>query len=76
MVHHLTKENHVSSSHIIVVARNTETGAIELPLEDLTLYGGGGEEDVLRTCRLQYSEEWSLTLYQPYGDTWSGSKTD
>lgn len=64
----------MSSSHIIVVARNTDTGAIELPLEDLTLYGVGGEEDVLQTCRMSYGEEWVLTLYCPYGDTYCGAK--
>lgn len=64
----------MSSSHIIVIARNTETGAIELPLDDLTLYGCGGEEDVLQTCRMLYGEEWALTLYRPYGDTYCGRK--
>ncbi|MBZ9943466.1 hypothetical protein LB533_20480 [Mesorhizobium sp. BR1-1-13] len=64
----------MSSSHIIIVARSTETGEVRLPLEDLTLYGCGGEEDVLQTCRMSYSEEWALTLYRPYGDTYCGGK--
>ena len=55
----------MSSSHIIVVARNHKTGEIQLPLDDLTLYGVGGEEDVLETCRQQYDEDWTLALYQP-----------
>jgi hypothetical protein len=65
----------MSSSHIIVVARNTKTGAIELPLDELTLYGTGGEEDVLQTCRKKYGEEWTLSLYAPIGDFYTGSKT-
>lgn len=64
----------MSSSHIIVVARNTETGDIEFPLEDLTLYGVGGETNVLETCRRQYSKEWTLSLYAPIGESYSGSK--
>ena len=64
----------MSSSHIIIVARNTKTGEIELPLDDLTLYGVGGEDDVLQTCRRQYGEEWVLSLYAPIGDQWCGSK--
>ena len=64
----------MSNSHIIIVARNHRTGKIELPLEDLTLYGVGGEEDVLRTAARNYGPDWGLTLYRPYGDTHSGSK--
>lgn len=64
----------MSSSHIIIVARNKKTGAIELPLEDMTLYGTGGEDGVLATCRRQYSEEWTLALYAPIGDFYAGDK--
>ena len=64
----------MSSSHIIVVARNHKTGEIQLPLDDLTLYGVGGEEDVLETCRLSYDEDWSLALYEPKGAFYSGAK--
>ena len=64
----------MSSSHIIIVARNAETGAVELPLENVTLYGTGGEEDVLQTCRKQYGEEWTLSLYAPFGSLWAGSR--
>lgn len=55
----------MSSEHIIVVARNTVTGAIELPLDDLTLYGTGGEQDMLETCRRDYDDDWVLALYRP-----------
>lgn len=74
----------MSSSHIIVVARNHVTGAVELPLGDTTLYGGGSleedprgigsEESVLDHCRKLYTEDWVLSLYRPYGDQYSGAK--
>lgn len=64
----------MSSAHIIVVARNTKTGAVELPLDDLTLYGVGGEEDVLETCCRRYGEDWTLSLYAPTGPQYSGTK--
>lgn len=64
----------MSSSHIIIVARNTKTDEIELPLGNMTLYGLGEEEDVLKTCRISYSEDWNLTLYQPFGSTYYGAK--
>lgn len=66
----------MSSSHIIVVARNDKTGEIELPLEELTLYGVGGEESVLELCCRRYNEDWSLALYSPVGAFRSGTKTE
>jgi hypothetical protein len=65
----------MSSSHIVIIARNDITGEIELPLEDMTLYGCGGEEKVLETCRANYSMDWTLSLYRPYGISWAGCKT-
>lgn len=64
----------MSSRHIIIVARNHKTGEVELPLDDMTLYGIGGEESVLQTCRQSYSEDWALALYEPVGDWWTGAK--
>ena len=64
----------MSSDHIVIVARNDETGAVELPLGDLTLYGTGGEESVLCTACANYGPEWSLSLYKPYGPTLRGTK--
>lgn len=64
----------MSSSHIIVVARNTDTGEVELPLGDMTLYGVGGEESVLQTCRGNYGKQWVLSLYVPAGGQWVGTK--
>lgn len=57
----------MSSSHIILVARNTETGELRLPLDNLTLYGCGGEDEVLETTRQTcgLGPEWVLTLYAP-----------
>lgn len=64
----------MSSEHIIIVARNARTGEIRLPLEGTTLYGVGGEDDLLRAYRGQFSEEWALSLYKPFGFIYSGSK--
>ena len=59
----------MSSSHIVIVARNTETGEVKLPLGDMTLYGAGEEEQVLQTCAMScgLGEDWVLTLYHPVG---------
>ncbi|MBY3543645.1 hypothetical protein HFN71_28590 [Rhizobium laguerreae] len=70
----------MSSSHLIIVARNDETGEIQLPLENMTLYGMGivdgeyEEETVVRTCAMSYGPEWTLTLYGPLGASYYGSK--
>lgn len=64
----------VSSEHIIIVARNRETGVIELPLDDLTLYWLDGAQDVLETVRKSYSDDWVLALYSPVGGFYSGAK--
>ncbi|KEA07501.1 hypothetical protein [Rhizobium rhizogenes] len=72
----------MSSSHYIIVARNNETGEIQLPLEDMTLYGMGvdtetgeyEEESVVRTCAMSYGPEWTLTLYGPLGSSYYGTK--
>ena len=44
----------MSSAHLIIVARNHETGEVQLPLEDMTLYGcePEGEASLLQSiCR-------------------------
>jgi hypothetical protein len=72
----------MSSSHYIIVARNDETGEIQLPLENMTLYGMGidpetgeyEEESIVRTCAATYGPEWTLTLYGPLGASYSGTK--
>ncbi|MBY5553744.1 hypothetical protein J0664_05965 [Rhizobium leguminosarum] len=70
----------MSSSHLIIIARNDETGEIQLPLENMTLYGMGivdgeyEEESVVRTCAASFGPEWTLTLYGPLGASYSGSK--
>lgn len=72
----------MSSSHLIIIARNDETGEIQLPLENMTLYGMGKdpetgeyeEESVVRTCAMSYGPEWVLALYGPLGASYSGSK--
>lgn len=64
----------MSSEHIIIVARHDITGEIRLPLENLTLYGTGGEESVLDTCRQRFDEDWTLSLYRPYGNQVAGAK--
>lgn len=72
----------MSSEHIIIVARNTETGELRLPLDDMTLYSSGGldetgigsPESILQTCRAIFTEEWVLAVYRPYGDFFAGSK--
>jgi hypothetical protein len=71
----------MSSSHYIIVARNDETSEIQLPLENMTLYGLGQdpetgeheEENVVRTCALSYGPEWTLTLYGPIGTSYGGT---
>ena len=69
----------MSSSHYIIVARNHDTGEIQLPLENMTFYGNGkldngesDEESIDRTCALSYGPEWVLTLYAPIGSNYSG----
>lgn len=76
----------MSSEHAIVVARNDDTGAVELPLGDLTLYdtsdyglddvrgGIGSVSSIIDSVRGQYGEEWTITLYVRSGPDWCGSK--
>lgn len=70
----------MSSNHYVVIARNDETGEVQLPLENMTLYGMGGvddeyvEESVVRSCSASYGPEWTLTLYGPLGASYSGTK--
>lgn len=72
----------MSSSHYIIVARNDETGEIQLPLENMTLYGMGvdaetgeyEEEDLVRSCAANHGPEWTLTLYGPLGASYGGRK--
>ena len=66
----------MSSAHIIIVARNLITGAIEVPLGDITLYFAEGAESVLQTARQSYDEDWALSLYEPVGDLWAGAKQE
>ncbi len=71
----------MSSSHYVILARNDETGEIQLPLENMTLYGMGQdpetgeyeEESVVRTCALSYGPEWTLNLYSPIGASYGGT---
>jgi hypothetical protein len=65
----------MSSAHIIIVARNDKTGAVELPLGDLTLYGVGDEDGVLQTACKRYGPEWTLTLFRPDGARYAGQGT-
>lgn len=73
----------MSSEHLIIVARNTETGELRLPLGNTTLYMSGGidaegtasAESVLQTCRRSFTEDWVLAVYRPDGSFWSGSKS-
>ena len=53
----------MSSCHLIIVARNTVTGKLELPMGDMTLYGVGGEEDILNSLTETYDEDWVLCIY-------------
>lgn len=55
----------MSSSHIVIVARNEVTGEVKLATENNTLYGTGDEESILQLYQYQYSEEWVLSLYAP-----------
>lgn len=58
----------MSSSHLIILARHTETGELRLPLDDMTLYGTGEEQSVVKTCaQTAYTDEWALELYGPMG---------
>lgn len=71
----------MSSSHYVIVARNDETGEIQLPLGNMTLYGMGidpetgeyEEEGLVRECAKQYGPEWTLTLYGKLGADYCGS---
>lgn len=73
----------MSSEHAIIVARNLETGAIELPLDDLTLYSTEGYgfdkqpksiQSIIDSVRMAYDDDWVITLYQSSGPNWCGSK--
>lgn len=63
----------MSSAHLLIVARHDATGKIELPLDDITLYGVGGEDRVLLTACARYGPEWTLSLYAPFGSSRSGT---
>ena len=65
----------MSSSHLIIVAHNTATDEIELPLGNTTLYGVGDEEKTLARCRKRYSNDWILALYGPRSAPGSGTKS-
>lgn len=72
----------MSSSHYIIVARNDVTGEIQLPLENVTLYGMGldpdtgeyEEEALVRECAKRYDKDWSLCLYGRLGAVYGGAK--
>lgn len=76
----------MSSEHAIIVARNNDTGVIELPLDDLTLYdtsdygidgkrgGVGSTSSIIEQVRRRYGEEWTITLYVRSGPDWCDSK--
>ena len=76
----------MSSEHAIIVARNTETGEVVLPLGDTTLYtasdygidgelnGVGSVKSIIDNVRGRYGDEWTITLYVREGDNYCGSK--
>lgn len=76
----------MSSEHAIIIARNTETGAIELPLDDLTLYstsdygidnelgGPGSTKSIIDSVSRRYTDEWIITLYVRKGADYCGSR--
>lgn len=64
----------MSSSHIVVVARNFETGEVEVALKDMTLYDEHGKETLLELIRAKYSEDWGVALYKPITQFYCGSK--
>jgi hypothetical protein len=68
-------ERELSSEHLIVIARNHLTGEIQLPLEELTLYGDEDENDgLVRGIAKHYDEDWVITLYGKKGPDYSGQK--
>lgn len=76
----------MSSEHAIIIARNSKTGAIELPLDDLTLYdtsgygldgqpdGVGSVKSIIDSVRMTYDDDWVITLYVRSGPDWLGNK--
>lgn len=73
----------MSSEHAIIIARNSKTGAIELPLDDLTLYSTEGYslyhqpksiQSIIDSVRMTYDDDWVITLYEQCGPNWCGSK--
>jgi hypothetical protein len=72
----------MSSGHYIIVARNDITGKIELPLDDLTLYGQGIDpetkayidDDLVMQVARGYDEDWTISLYGRVGMTYGGTK--
>lgn len=64
----------MGSSHLIVLARNTVTDELRLALGDMTLYGVGGEQSVVETAAMTFTDDWVLDLYGPIGDRIVGKK--
>lgn len=66
----------MSSEHYIIVARHDKTGKIELPLDDLTLYGcePEGEDALFQLVCKRYDEGWTLAVYAPKGGFYGGRK--
>ena len=72
----------MSSGHYIIVARHDNTGELRLPLGDMTLYGDGqdpetgeyAEESLVRSCAMDFDEDWTLALYGMVGASYGGSK--
>ena len=69
------EDQEVSSAHLIIVARNTVTNEFET-MNGTTLYGAGGEEALLQSCRDAFTSDWVLTLYAPRGDSFEGTRKD
>ncbi len=65
----------MSSSHLVIIARNYKTGEVKLALGDrMTLYGTGEEQSVVETCALIYTDDWELTLYGAIGEPVMGKR--
>lgn len=76
----------MSSEHAIIVARNTKTGELQLPLDEVTIYdtngygldgrpdGVGSVKIIIDSVRMTYSDDWVITLYVRSGPDWCGSR--
>lgn len=64
----------MSSDHVVIVARNTESGEVRLPLGNVTLYSTERIDDFVRRVCADYGDEWVVAAYLPTTGFFIGTK--